>query len=529
MKKLLPILAMLSSCALCACNESQTVEGEDAPNDGKTITVFEDDTSKGSIVIDNMIQFAVTITADGQDQKGIPVSDIIQKVNNLSDAELDAYLSQYICDYESGKDGFRPSSKGERCPMVPCIYTKQSYINITTTDLFYDESAPMKNGCYHVDEVSKVLMYKADAGAPKIWVYLNGAVTGIEVDLTQLTATKVDGKDAVKVSDILAKANIPADLTNYDCDMRTDESEKTFSDAGICNAVQCNGLKEQYVFLESRALSSSDTTSACGNIDHLKAIYVTEQRESYDSYIITINIDGKSYTVDIATLTDKIVTLNAVASIKLTDILAAANIDLGDASQYLCDYASADGFRPANKNSCKEILSCEKLESSYVSLVDAHKMTMEDAPANCYNVTGLATIDIMPATGTQPTDPKPQDPQYSSWNIEIVLDGETKATVDIATLVEKIVDKNGTAVVTIADVLAAAGITENLADLYCNYFGADGWYPGKKDNCKEIRSCQDSSDIALESHKLNIDGAPGCYGVSDLAKIEISTTNPNNT
>lgn len=527
MKKLLPIFALLTACTLTACNESQEIEGEEMPTDGQTFEVKIDDASQGTVNLNDMIQFAVTINAEGFDQKGIAISDIIQRVNNISDAELDDYLAQYICDYESLDDGFRPSSKGERCAMVSCTYTKQSYVNIETNRLFYDDDAPMKNGCYHVSNVGKVLMYKTTSTAQKVWIYLNGEVVGSEIDIDQLPKTTVDGKQAVKISDIFAKANIDADLANYNCDMRTDESEKTLADAGICDAVACDGLKDQYIFLDSRALSTSDTTAACGAVDHLKAIYVTENRTSYDPYEITITLDGKTYTVDIASLADKAVTLNAVASVKLSDILAAANIDLGDSSQYLCDYVATDGFRPGKKETCKQVLTCDRLENTYVSLVDAHKMTMQDAPANCYNVTGLGTIEITPVSGDQPTDPKPQNPQYETWNIEITVDGQSKATVDIASLADKAIDKNGTAVVTVADVLEAAGISEDLAALYCDYIGADGFKPSNKEKCKEIRSCKDSSDIALESHKLSIDGAPGCYGVGDIATIAIATSNPN--
>ena len=523
MKKLLPIIALLSACSLWAC--SQDIQDEKQGAGDHPFEVFIDDKSQGSVDLDEMAQFAIDINAGNLDQKGIRVSDIIKKVNNLSDAELDGFLAQYVCDYESSDDGFRPTSKGERCAMVSCSYTKQSYVNTSTYRLFYSDDAPMKAGCYSVTNVGKVLMYKTAASSQKVWIYLNGEVVGREIDIDQLTKTTIDGKDAVKISDIFAKAEISVDLSNYQCDMRTDDNEKTLNDAGICSAVSCDGLKDQYVFLDSRAISSSDTTAACGNIDHLKAIYVTEQRDSYDSWQITINLDGKAYTVDIATLTDKIVTYNAVASVKLSDVLEAAGIALGDASKYLCDYTSSDGWKPSKKDTCKDVLTCDRLDNTYIALVDTHKMTMENAPANCYNVTGLATIDITAAP--EGTDPGQQDPQYESWNIEITVDGEAKATVDLASLVDKAVDKNGTAVVTVADVLAAAGISEDLATLYCDYIAADGWKPSKKDRCKEIRTCNDISDIALESHKLNIDGAESCYNVSDLAKIVITTSNPN--
>ncbi|MBR4986670.1 MAG: hypothetical protein IKY83_13135 [Proteobacteria bacterium] len=527
MKKLLPILAILSTCALCACNDSQDIQGEELPTGDKPFEVVIDDQSKGSVDLTDMLQFAIDINAGGIDQNGIPVSDIIQKVNNLSDAELDDFLAQYVCDYESSDDEhFRPSSKGERCAMVSCSYTKMSYVNTATYRLFYSDDAPMKNGCYSVTDVGKVLMYKTSASSQKVWIYLNGEVVGREIDIDQLTKTTVDGKEAVKIADIIDKADIKVDLSSYLCDMRTDTGDKSLGDLGVCSAVSCDALKDQYIFTSDRSLSEAEATKACGAVDHIKAIYVTEQRDSYDSYEIKITLDGKTYTVDIATLTDKIVTYNSVASVKLSDILEAAGIALGDMSKYLCDYASTDGWKPSKKDTCKEVLTCDRLENSYISLVDAHKMTMEGAPANCYNVTGLGTIEITPAP--ENTDPEPQDPpQAESWNIEITVDGQAKATVDLVTLADKAVDKNGTAVVSVADVLAAAGVTEDLSTLYCDYIAADGWKPSKKDRCKEIRTCDDVSDIALVSHKLNIEGAETCYNVSDLAKIEISTTNPN--
>lgn len=102
------------------------------------------------------------VSANGATHKALSIAKLIQKTSNVPDESLDAYLEGYMCDYES-KDGFRSSSKGDRCPIVSCSRAIHSYIHLQTHQLFYTDDQPMaKLGCYNVTNLSKILMYPAD-------------------------------------------------------------------------------------------------------------------------------------------------------------------------------------------------------------------------------------------------------------------------------------------------------------------------------------------------------------------------------
>ena len=395
MKYTLLCITIMGLLALNGCENSQSVSADDAGIGNMVFTVIVDDNPIGSVLPSDMASHFIDVEAEGLIQKGIPVSELIRAVKPLSDADFDEFLGEYICDYESSYDGFRPSSKGERCPMVSCLYTKKSYVNVMSGRLFYDDDAPMTNGCYHVTDVHKVWMYKANPTAQIIWLYLNGEVVGRQVDIDLLEKYDINGKQAVRFIDVLDAAKIEVDLDLHTCDFRLDNIDKTLRESGTCGPIPCDAIENTYLYVDSRELSENEETAACGDISNIKAIYITQNMDHFDPHIINIDYNGSTYYVDISTLTDKAVIVNAVPSVKLMDVVEAAGIHLDDATRYLCDYAGEDGYKPADRIDCQEVLTCDRMDTTYVSLTEAHKLKMENAPS-CYNVTWLVKIEIKP-------------------------------------------------------------------------------------------------------------------------------------
>ena len=131
-------------------SQSLDVVGDDA---NYPIEIRLDNRVIGSISLNALLDKAVEITVQNHTSKGISVADMISSASQIESGDL----NQYLCDYES-QDGFRPSSKGDRCPPVSCSEAIRSYINVQSHELFYAEDAPMTTGCYHVDNLAAILL-----------------------------------------------------------------------------------------------------------------------------------------------------------------------------------------------------------------------------------------------------------------------------------------------------------------------------------------------------------------------------------
>ena len=530
------ITCLASAVILSACDESQSITefSNDAVIDLDFHVVINDE-DIGNINLQFLKNEIETLNSNlGNEQSGIPVSKIIQRVYHLSDEELDAFLNQYICDYQSNEDGFRPSSKGERCPLVSCLETKRSYVNAYSGSIFYGESAPMTNGCYNVKNISNedarkknpvysagVYLYTANPNSQLVWIYLNGEKLGRSVDLDTLDKTVTNGQESVLISDIFEKAQIPQDLNNYLCDFRVGDDLHTLgTQQSICAPDSCESIKTQSIAIDNISLlPPKDICQA----DHIKAIYVTEQVSSYESYHLTINVDGSVFAViDLASLKPKAVVIDNNEVVYLSDIFEAAGLEI-DESSALCDYVSEDGYRPSDKDSCKAIRTCEDASSAYISLY-AHNLHIENANS-CYNVGDIASIEI--ATHQN------QSVVTIPYNVLITQDGNKVGEIDLSTLSDQVIDKDGKQVLYVSSIISAAIPGFDFEHHYCDTFASDGWKPSVQDKCAEIFKCtymqQAYIDITDIENRQIIppDGVPSCYATKYLQEIIIYSNDPN--
>lgn len=155
MKKIV-MLAMLSA-AFLGC-EDQALEGA-GEEDAYSVSVYLADKEQGSVNIFEHEPKFETVNVNGVDVTGLSVAAMIESAAGIGASDL----GKYMCDYEA-KDGFRPSSKGDRCPMVSCSYAQWSFIDVGSKMLVYGAEAPMKDGpgCYGVDGLTKILVYPAE-------------------------------------------------------------------------------------------------------------------------------------------------------------------------------------------------------------------------------------------------------------------------------------------------------------------------------------------------------------------------------
>ncbi len=152
-------IGLVWALLVLGCDEGQSVEmGDDGSVMDQVVGVWLDDHEVGRTTPQALEARIHSVSIGGQDRAVLSIADIIQATNAVADAELDAFLAQYQCDYESGEDGFRPSSKGDRCPPVTCTEALRSYLDVTTENLIYADEAPMTTGCYQVSQLAKVIL-----------------------------------------------------------------------------------------------------------------------------------------------------------------------------------------------------------------------------------------------------------------------------------------------------------------------------------------------------------------------------------
>ena len=528
--------------AFNACDDSQSVEAPEPSGNlvSHPIEVNIDGTKSGQTDVAELADKVITVTAAGAESKAIKVSDIIAKANNISDADLENYLAKYKCEYESGDDGFKPSNKGERCAPVSCSLSNKSYINVDTFGVFYDDDAPMQDGCFSVRNISKVLMYEVNQNAVEIYIYLDNELLA-KLDASTLTTTKAGDKDAVTLETLIKSAKADIDLSKYLCDFRNSDNDKPLSEIDAsCAASNCGDLASQFLILEKAAISDGKDANACYEVENVKAVYISTIRDSYDAYEVTVILNGKEVgKVDIAKLADKATTVNSVASVTVEQILEAAGVT-ADLSKATCDAASLnnadpkDDYKPvtSGKGSCSTSLSCTDVKKMTVSLVGDHKLTAGEGFANCYSVGGFNTIEIT-TTGSGDQGDKDK-PTYASYEIEVTLDGKSIGKADVATLTDKVQEVEGKPVVYVSDIIAAVKSDIDLDKTWCDYLSTDGKRPGDagSGDCKEIRTCASTRQAyyALTDNDKNrvfdIPG-PACYGTKYIKSIDIFSTNPN--
>ena len=510
-KNLLVAFFAITAIACNACDDSQNVKkGDTGTEGGYNISVLIDDVDAGKVDVDGMQDKIQTVTVNGGESKGIAISDIIEKASGVKTSEL----GNYLCDYESGEDGFRPSSKGDRCPPVNCSYATQSYFNVESQNLFYAEGTPMTNGCYNVKSLAKVLMYTIDESAVEISIYLDGERLD-RVDASKLETVKTsDGKTAVKVSTLIEAAKKDGlDLSKTLCDFKTTDLVSNLDSS--CAASTCDKVKDLYIVLDTRTVSDDKEAKACYEVSDVDAVYMASVMDTYPKREIEVMVDGKSKgKIDIATMSEKFIKSDLLDSVKVSDILTALGVDVNLTTSKCEGVSQSSNYRPSSKDRCSTLLTCDVVANATVAVLTG-KLNIPKAE-NCYNTGNFDTLEIT-TDGTQP------DPGTQGYIVKVVVDGGTPIEVDITKL-----EKNDGGYVDISTILAAAGVTADLTKAKCEGVSSDGYRPstGKNEACHELLSCEDfaKGDVSLDdNHKLVIKGAEGCYGTKFLSEIDITT------
>jgi hypothetical protein len=303
MKKILPVL--ISICAVScinACDDSQKVvqgsHDDSLPN--VKMEVHIDDVKQGEVNVQDMADFVQSVTASGETSNAIAISDFIQQINNVPDNELDTYLDQYLCDYQSNEDGMKVSDKGDRCPLLSCIEAKRSYYNVDSNNLFYSDDMHITLGCYKIRQLGKILMLKKTNASTQdpatqepgndekpvidsyeIEITYDGTSLG-KIDLANLAdkVQKVDSKYVIMISDIIKAAKSDIDLAASWCDyFGTDGWSPKDDVSHDCIGIRsCSYSKSAYIDVADttkRKLVFGGDSPKCYSVKNFSKIVIT--------------------------------------------------------------------------------------------------------------------------------------------------------------------------------------------------------------------------------------------------------------
>lgn len=345
----------------------------------------------------------------------LPISTIIRKSKPeiKTDQEFDVFLQQYNCDYESSKDGFRPSIKGDRCAPVSCELTKTALYNPLDQSLGYAPISPMYEvGCYNIRDLGKILMFKKLTASYGIEVVIDDDAM-IPVDLSDLSkhikhvdakGEKLpDGKGIIYLDKILQKANAEIDLSLYNCDFESSDGYRPSKSPNCKTVRSCEFAKTAYVYVNAphdMVMTDADAP-ACYSTKGLKKIVVSKIGEDfgYESHPLDVIVDASlkaSVETNNFDKTDyEIVTVgdDKLTAIAISKIIRKAHPEITtdvdfDAflADYSCDYEGYDGFKASQK--CP-VVDCSLATKSYFSLTQnklVYDASTPMASKNCYGI-----------------------------------------------------------------------------------------------------------------------------------------------
>ncbi len=395
------VFVSLLCTALWACDDSQSIDQDDDKVTSQNIGVKINDVLKGTIDAANLDEdLYETVKINETETRVVSIATIIRKVLGLTDAASEEELAKYTCDYESATDGFRPSSKGDKCAPVSCKMALYSYIDMNTGNLVYGpERGEGLPGCYNVKNLGAVLMTPVNDDAKTFALYMDGTKMG-SIDLQNMgdKIIEKDGKKVVLLSDVFERLQ-PQKLDQIEalvCDL-TDAAGKKMSDDSACPARACKDVLKGYI--EVSTLNVTDSAgaaiAACYEMTDAAELHMNTPKtdDSYNVRIIIDDNDSEAISIDVKTIIDYATTETITAD----KIIAAVKPDL-DLSAHNCNFTSELGEKTYDPikdkpTKCGELRSCALAATAELN-VTTGKLTMNDGGAACYNTGDLDTIRI---------------------------------------------------------------------------------------------------------------------------------------
>jgi|GEM_PF-581959 len=378
-----------------------------------------------------------------------------------------------------------------------------------------------------------------DEGFKITVVYLG---TDYEVDVLKLDTVAVEETQMVPVTSILAATEAGADWATmyYDFESADGFNPRTKYTCDETIPVFGDKIAQAYVDPVSHRLNWDEALGfpGCSKVTDLAKIIVndnpddgaidgdTDGDEDGDTdgdaevpaeFKMTVTYNGNDNEVDVLALETE--DLDGVTIVTLESIIIASGIvteqqvEDGDHAYMSFGFIAADGYIPAEKDSCKHFapLPGWQLAEGYININEQRLYWRDDSTVgSCMGVKDIATITA--------------DDSY----VLTVNYNDTLARVVVADMTT--VDFDGNQVVALDSFVNADGMVSSLEQQTYDFIATDGFMPSSKDNCKDFLPV-DMATLAKgylnpTDHNVYWDAdlnMPGCAGVKGLGSIVIQS------
>ncbi|MBN2498743.1 MAG: hypothetical protein JXR96_29400 [Deltaproteobacteria bacterium] len=248
--------------------------------------------------------------------------------------------------------------------------------------------------------------------------------------------------------------------------------------------------------------------AACGALGCSQS--VDEGSQDGGTRSVEVSYGEQAQAIDLGTL--QTVQVGGQDLVALDAIVGAAWPELALAA-IEADFAAGDGFRPASKSNCAELipLAGEQLERGYADPQTANLSWDEELGyPGCLHISGLARIEL-------------QDAGTVGRKLRVVL-GEHTAEIDLS--FQPTEDVGGEQLVALDGAVSASGATDSPGLYAYDFEGADGFRPVEDRGYEPLAwESLASGWIHPVTGDLSWDAAldlPGAWSVHDTAAVHLS-------
>jgi hypothetical protein len=308
-------------------------------------------------------------------------------------AELGVSLSLLAFDFAAG-DGYRPSSSGNCADFVPVAGADLHFgaLSFDGLNLVWDAAAGFP-GCLGVDDVVRIVAVDDEVTGPTVVVSYAGR--DVTVDLADADVVDFEGRDSVRVSDVLTLAalGVAAEVVEVDFEAGDGFRPSEHSTCGAHFPIAATALAGAYFELATRNLAweASSGLPGCAFVDDVAAVHVTDAGGG-DGPFVDVTFEDATVTVDLSDL--EVVSFAGEPHVSLLAIVEAAALGTPAASLEF-DFVAGDGYRASEAPTCAGTVPVagDLLVAGFVSLETRDlEWSDESAMPGCVHVNDLAEV-----------------------------------------------------------------------------------------------------------------------------------------
>lgn len=307
-------------------------------------------------------------------------------------ADLGVPLGGLEFDFEAS-DGFRSSSTSTCVDVIPMAgeMLEQGYVHMITRNLDFEADLELPGCVTSLRDLARIL---ASDAVPTVEVEYDDDTT--TVDLAAAEVVEFEGADHVRLTDIVALADLGAELDALAFDFEASDGFRPSQSDNCTDVMPLAGdlMTHGYVSLASGDLSWAEEADlpGCLNLVDLALIVATD---ASIGPFVDIIFDGETTTVDLGQAT--VVNFEGNDAVALTEVIELAEIGVATADLSF-DFLASDGYRPSENVNCSSIMPIagDQLGDAFIRLANRNLVWNPSAGLpGCAYVNDLAQIDAL--------------------------------------------------------------------------------------------------------------------------------------